>query len=675
MLPTDISLLRVLGRPTLTGDGRYAAVSAMRPDMDADENVTELWFAATDGSGPARRLTQGTSDGAPAFSPDGRWLAFLRPGANGRPQVHLLPMDGGEAFPVTELPQGAGQPVWSPDSRRIAFAARVPDHPGRYLPGVPPRKERPRHITTLRFWSDGIGFTFDRPHQIFVTDPFAESPATTQITTGAYEHTEVAWSPDSGLLTFVSGRHDTHASDLRRDIWVCEPDGGGLRALTDGGLELSCPRFSADGTLVCFAAETLDDDNRASGANSYGAWSVPADGSAPPRRLTDPEPYHLSFSSLMIATGRGGIYFANDHRGEVNLVLVPYDGGEPQPVITGPRQVNGFAVAEGADGTTLAVVMATAESAGDLTIFRTGGAEAGTDANAGTGSAAEASNANGAGTAGEGRVLTTFGARLRARAALLPVEEFTAKADDGYPLHGWVVRPEGRGPHPVLLHIKGGPFTQWGYTLNGPASFEEAQMYATAGYAVVLGNPRGCSGYGQRHGLYAAPDLARRTAPDLLAILDTALEAPDLDASRVGVQGGSFGGYMAAWMAAHHGERFRAAMGERGCYAIDSHFGSADDGVNNSIALYGPDMERWSEISPLTYADRIDIPMMFIQSEDDRHTPMEQSQRMFVALRMRGVPAEILLFPGEGHDMSRTGLPSHRVARYEAILDWWSRHM
>ncbi|MFI8930685.1 S9 family peptidase [Streptomyces sp. NPDC053474] len=646
MLPTDINLLPVLGRPTLSGDGRLAAVSVFRPDVDADENSSELWVAETDGSLPARRLTQGSSDGAPAFSPDGRWLAFLRPGPNGPAQLHLLPMDGGEPFPVTDLPLGAGQPVWSPDSRLIAFAARVPE-PGRYLPGVPPHKERPRRITTLRYMSDGIGFTFDRPHQIFVTDPFAGTPVTTQITSGEYGCYDVAWSPDSRLLTFVSGRHETHADDLRRDIWVCSPDGTGLRALTDGGLELGCPRFSADGTAVCFAAETLDEYNRASGANSYGLWSVAVDGSAPPRRLTDPEPYHLSFASQMIAPASDGVYFANDYRGEVHLVLVPYDGGESRPVITGPRQVNGYTVAEGPQGTTIAAVLSDAGSSGDLVVLR----------------------------GGEERELTSFGAELRAHAGLLPVEEFTAKAQDGYVLHGWTVRPAGPGPHPVLLQIKGGPFTQWGYTLNGPASFEEAQVYASAGYAVVLGNPRGTSGYGQAHGRYAASDLARRTATDLLALLDAALEAPDLDGTRVGVQGGSFGGYMAAWMAAHHGERFRAAMGERGCYAIDSHFGSADDGVNNSIALYGADQERWAEISPLTHADRIEIPMLLIQSEEDRHTPMEQAQRMFVALRTRGVPAEMLLFPGEGHDMSRTGLPSHRVARYEAILEWWARHL
>ncbi|MEU6314793.1 prolyl oligopeptidase family serine peptidase [Streptomyces sp. NPDC047014] len=652
MLPTDIDLLRILGRPALSADGRLAAVGVTAPDVAADTHTTELWMAATDGSAPARRLTRGPSDSAPAFSPDGRWLAFLRPPAAGGPaQIHLLPLDGGDPFPVTDLPLGAGPPAWSPDGTRLAFTARVPE-PGRYRPGVPPGRERPRRITALRFMADGLGFTFDRPRHVFLTAPFTTgafgpAPAATQLTTGPYDHDEVAWNPDGTQLTFVSGRHPGHADDLRRDVWVCAPDGTGQRPLTRGGLEMSCPQFTPDGHHVCFAAETLTPDGRARGASSYGLWSVRTDGTTDPVRLTDPETHHLSFSSLMIQTGRDGVYFPNDWHGEVHLDLIPYDGGTPRPVLTGPRQVNGFAVTETPDATTVAAVLSSAGSAGDLTVLREG-------------------------TAHE---LTTFGATLRARTTLRPVEEFTAHTEDGYPLQGWLVRPEGPGPHPVILQIKGGPYTQWGYTLNGPASFEEAQVYARAGYAVVLGNPRGTSGYGQAHGRWAADDLARRTAPDLLALLDHALRDPALDPARVGVQGGSFGGYMSAWLAAHHGKRFRAAMGERGCYAIDSHFGSADDGVNNSIALYGADTGRWADLSPLTHAGLIDIPMMFIQSEEDRHTPMEQAQRMFVALKMRGVPVELLLFPGEGHDMSRTGLPSHRIARYEAILDWWSRQM
>ncbi|MER5689380.1 S9 family peptidase [Streptomyces sp. NPDC002205] len=646
MIPSDISLLPILGRPTLSGDGRFVAVGVTRVDLAADDNVHELWLADTTGEAPARKLTQGPYDGAPAFSPDGRHLAFLRPGPGGPAQLYLLPMDGGEPFPVTNQPLGAGQPVWSPDSQRIAYAARVPQE-GRYRRGVPPHKEAPRRITKLRYMADGFGYWFDRPRQVFITDPFTPDRTTTQVTASEHDHGDIAWSPDGDLLTFTAARHETHGDDLRNDVWVCAPDGSGLRALTDGGLTLGCPRFAADGSKVCFAAELLDENNNGIANSSYGLWAATVDGTTPPVRLTDAEPYHLSFSSQMIATATDGVYFANDYRGEVNLILVPYDGGTPTPVITGPRQVNGFAVAEGAHGVTIAAVVADAGSAGDLVVW----------------------------TNGTERVLTSFGAELQAQGDLLPMEEFTTIAPDGYPLHGWIVRPRGEGPHPVLLQIKGGPFTQWGYTLNGPASFEEAQIYASAGYAVVLGNPRGAAGYGQAHGKAILDDLPRRTATDLLTILEGALNDPGLDGDRVGMLGGSFGGYMSAWMAAHHGKRFRAAIAERGCYSIDSHSASSDEGIVLSLALYGSDPERWRDASPLTYADQIDIPMMLIQSEDDRHTPMEQAQRLFVALKLRGVPVELLLFPGETHEMSRTGLPSHRVARYEAILEWWDRHL
>ena len=643
MLPTDIDLLPVLGRPTIAADGRYAVYDVTRSELGADTYATELWIAATDGSTPPRRLTQGPYDGAPAMSPDGNWLAFLRPVPGGRAQIHLLPMSGGEAYPITDHPLGAGQPAWSRDSRAIAYAARTPE-PGRYTGD--PDAEAPRRITSLVYLLDGFGYTFDRPRQVHVTYPFETVPRTVQVTSGEYDHGDIDWSPDGQLLTFVSARHETYGDDSRRDVWVCAPDGTGLRPLTDGGMYLFGTRFSSDGRSVCFSGAQLDKDNHSSATASYGLWSADVLGDAEPRRLTDGR-FHLSFASQLLTPSRDGVYFACDNQGAVNLILVPYDGGEPTPVITGPRQVNGYAIGEGPQGTTVAAVIASAQSAGDLVSLYNG----------------------------VERVLTPYGRELQENATLRPMEPFTAKAPDGYLLSGWVVRPDGPGPHPVIFQVKGGPFTQWGYTLTGPAAFDEAQVYASAGYAVVLGNPRGCAGYGQEHGSYVADDLPRRSAPDLLALLQTALEQPDLDATRVGIMGGSFGGYMAAWMSAHHPDHFRAAIGERGLYSIDSYAATSDDGVDIAIALYGSDRDRWAELSPLTYADQMRLPMMIIQAEQDKHCPMEQAQRLFTELRLRDIPAEMLLFPGEGHDMSRTGLPSHRVARYDAILDWWARYL
>lgn len=644
MLPSDVEMLHVLERPAVSPDGRHAAFAVAKADLAADAYRNELWLAETSGATPPRRITYGDNDAMPSFSPDGRWLAFLRPGSNDRPQLHVLPMDGcGEARQVTNQPLGTGPAVWSPDSSRIAYTARVPE-PGRYLGS--PEAERPRRISKLCYFVDGFGYTSDRPRHVFITDPFGSDASTRQVTTGDYDHGDLDWSPAGDLLTFITVRHQARGDDARTDVWVCAPDGSGLRGLTDGGMYLFSPRFSADGVSVCFSGARLDAANHCDALGGYGLWSVPVIGLSGPGRLTD-DRFHLSFASQTIIPVANGIYFATDNRGEVNLILVPYSGGEPELVITGPRQVNGYAVADRQDGAIIVAVVASAETAGDLLVSQNG---------------AE-------------RLLTCFGAELRERTTLRPMEPFTATSQDGYPLCGWIVRPDGPGPHPVILQIKGGPFTQFGYTLAGPAAFDEAQVYASAGYAVVLGNPRGCSGYGQAHGSYVVGDLPRKSAIDLLALLESALSDPRLDGDRVGVMGGSFGGYMAAWMSAHHSKQFRAAIGERGLYSIDSYAATSDDGVDIVIGLYGSDRGRWPELSPLTYADQMALPMLIIQSEEDRHCPMEQAQRLFVELKLRGVEVELLLFPGEGHDMSRTGLPSHRIARFEAIIEWWRRQL
>jgi dipeptidyl aminopeptidase/acylaminoacyl peptidase len=201
-------------------------------------------------------------------------------------------------------------------------------------------------------------------------------------------------------------------------------------------------------------------------------------------------------------------------------------------------------------------------------------------------------------------------------------------------------------------------------------------VYVAAGYAVVLGNPRGSSGYGEAHGRAVMGNVGELSAIDLLALLDAALDGdPALDRDRIGVLGGSHGGYMTTWLAAHHGDRFRAGISERAVNSIDSFTGASDIGWFFADDLYGPDLDQQVKQSPLTHVDRIGIPLLIIHSEHDWRCPVEQAQRLFVALRRRGAPAELLLFPGEGHELSRSGRPRHRVARFDAILDWWSRHL
>jgi len=234
-------------------------------------------------------------------------------------------------------------------------------------------------------------------------------------------------------------------------------------------------------------------------------------------------------------------------------------------------------------------------------------------------------------------------------------------------VHGWVTVPDGPGPHPVLLTIHGGPYDQYGWGL-----FDETQVYVSAGYAVVQCNPRGSSGYGQAHGRAIQGAWGGLDAADVLAFLDAALEDPALDADRVGVMGGSYGGYLTTSLLGRT-TRFAAAISERAFLDPVSFVGSSDIGWFFADAYLGTDPERVRAQSAMAGVAAITTPTLVVHSEQDWRTPLEQGARLYVELKRRGVPTELLLFPGEGHELTRSGRPRHRVARLEHVLRWWAR--
>jgi len=637
---TDLAAVRRPSDPTLSPDGTTVVVAVSRIDLNDNEYRSELWLAPMDGSAAPRRYTHGPNDAQPKFSPDGRWLAFVRTEKEAKPQLFVMAADGGEPRRLTDHPIGTGDPVWAPDSTRLAYVARIPQE-GRYGTDekITPDKEPPRRITTRKYRVDNVGFTIDRRPHVFVVDALADAPEPLQLTHGEFDHGEPAWSPDGRTVAFVASRHDERDSDLISDIFLVSAEGGDARQVTDTTQALAQPVFTPDGSTICYRAQ--------SGADIVGRntqlFRIPADGSAAPQALSEAEPWDFdtygSGSSHPLLVDDDSAVSLSQRRGGIELVRVGFGGGRPEVIAGGPRQI---LAADRARGGVMALLVATDTSAGELLARQDDGTET---------------------------TLSDFGSGLARTTALRPMVEITTTADDGYEVHGWVVKPAGNGPFPVLLSIHGGPFTQYGWTL-----FDEAQVYAGAGYAVVMGNPRGSSGYGEAHGRVIVADMGNRDHADLLALLDKALIDQDLDADRVGVMGGSYGGYMTAWMLAHE-HRFAAGIVERALLSFDSFTGSSDIGWFFSDNYAGPDPERQRAQSPLTHADNIDVPVLVIHSEQDWRCPLEQGQRLYERLKRNGVETELLIFPGEGHELSRSGLPSHRVARFEAVLDWWNRHL
>ncbi|GAB3285602.1 S9 family peptidase [Sinomonas notoginsengisoli] len=669
MLPEHVDLIRSLSAPTVHPAADRCAVAVTRPDFRADATVGQLWEVPL-GGGPARLLTRGFRDTVPQYSPDGRILAFLRAEPEGKPQLAVVDARGGEPRILTGAPLGVAQFTFSPDGSRIAYTARVPEA-GRYgsTEGVGAGSEDPRLIRDLNYRMNGVGYTGDQRLRLFVLDvppldaePFVPArgraaadeehasdgagepdlglPQARELTDGSVDHAEPRFSADGAWIYTVS-RFDPAALDTLERRAVRTPVSGGESEALDLGTpdaaSVEAIAEAPDGSGVYLIASSLG----ASGTDFIGRaahlfWHTPANPTTV-RLTAEGDDLGEAPDALQVADD-GRALVLDRTRGIVRLLAFTPDGRREE--LTGtPFVVTGVDEAAG----TVVLAAADADGPGELYRLTEGGAlDRLTDANA----------------------------PLREAAVPLAPVEFTGRSADGTDVHGWVVLPDGEGPHPTLLMIHGGPFAQ--YT---GAWFDEAQVYAGAGYAVLMCNPRGAAGYGEAHARAIRGCMGSVDLEDVLGFLDSALAAfGELDADRLGILGGSYGGYLTAWTIAHD-HRFKAAIVERGFLDPLSFIGSSDIGWFFPGEYTGWDPTAVEAQSPMACVGDVRTPTLVVHSEEDWRCPIEQAQRYYTALKLGGVDAELLIFPGENHELSRSGTPHHRRARFEHILRWFGEHV
>lgn len=645
----------------LAPDGSRVVFCLWRVDDKKQKKYSNLWVVSTGGGAP-RQFTYGNQvDSQPRWSPNGREVAFLSNRAEAeQPQIYIIPIDGGEARPLTDLKGEFDTFAWSPDGQQLVCNFRKKDKDELEREQDEQKKKLglvERHITRLVYKLDGEGFLPKERWHIHTIN--ARTGKTKQLTDGEiYDELDPQWSPDGRHILFISNRSaDPDRTWDEYDLWLIPAAGGDMRRLqTERGPKLM-PRFSPDGRWIAFYQEAP----REALWQKSNLWVAPAGGSGPAKNLTAPFDFFVGQETLndidkidttppAWSADSRRIYFPVTHHGDTLLKSIEVEGGALQDVVSDSGVAGSVTLDR--SGAKLAYLHGKADHLAQVWLRDVS-------------------------KKGESRRLTRFNDALFGGLNLGRPEEIWIKGPDDNDLQGWILKPPGFDPskkYPSILEIHGGPTAQYGHFF-----MHEFQFLAAQGYVVHFCNPRGGLGYGQAHTRAIYNNWGSADYADLMAWTDYVAQQPYIDPQRMGVTGGSYGGYMTAWIIGHT-DRFQAAVAQRSVSNFISMAGSTDLG-NVWDALFGAEASVWEDVehhwrqSPLKYIGNAKTPTLVIHSEQDYRCDVEQGEQIFVALKKLGVDTELVRFPGESHGLSRGGRTDRRIARLNHMLRWFDRYL
>jgi acylaminoacyl-peptidase len=667
-------------------------VQVAAPSRDAYRHA--IWLVPSDGSTPPRQATIGVRhDTHPRFSPDGRSLAFLsdrRPVTEEEPeapkdredgtQVHLLPLDGGEARRLTDLPRGVDGFAWSPDGRWLvvrsasARANRVEDARARGK-GAPPKPGEPptsdyRYLDRLQNMLNGPGFIYDHVSNLWLVE--VATGAARRLTTGRTNHEDPVFSPDGTRVAYVAqgGRDpdlgwqfDVHVVDVAsgRDVRITDGAGSAFGtpawlqdARTVAALGHRYPRAGGSRNDIWLFAADGSEAGKGDGRNLSGRHDL-MPGSGMGSDITPGEPAHL-----WAAPDGRHLLFSAPVRGSYELWRIAIDDGEVERLTDGRHYLSGWHAVRRPDGSVrVAVIRSDPAALGDVHIV-----DLGADGQAGTD-----------GSGGLNRI-THWNDEVLAEVDLRPAVERWVEVD-GQEVQGWLIpcaAAAAGNAAPLVLQIHGGP-----HTLYGWAPYWEFQVLAGSGVSVLVTNPRGSEGYGQDFNAANIPDWAVGPTRDVLAHVDAVVDDGLADPGRLGVAGGSYGGYLTNWIVGAD-SRFAAAMTCRSVTDLATLMLTGDlaGGMFGKMefgAQPWEDPELYRRLSPLTYADKIRTPLLIQHAENDLRCPIGQAEALFAVLRTLRRPVRFMRVPNESHELTRSGAPFRRAENLVQVRAWFGHYL
>ena len=687
---SDVLRLKTMSQLQIAPDGRRVVfvLTSMGKNSNGEYRYfRHLYLVALEAKRPPVQLTFGErSDSSPVWSPDGQRIAFVRRHGK-KPQIWILPLTGGEAYRVTDARFGASRPRWSPDGTKILFTSQVPEwaiegeppwpyeRPGRQWRDMPNWKSlkpsqqdslaaRPDgSLQDIRAWlaknaADHNPRVFTRlnlqgEHElqpelkfthVFVVRAEPDARAE-QLTHGFQNFQNPEWSPDGRFIICSSVRFTQHP-DRTRDSDLWRIDVAQKRAepfLNWRGYLVSQPKYTPDGKTIVFIAT---DSTRMGYAQRHLA-KIAADGGQPQwlTQTLDRSVFNHRFSP----DGRY-VYFVAANEGDFPLYRVPVRGGAVETLIAGDRGVRDYAVGR------KHLLVALTEVRNPYELYRADH---------------------------RGRHLerlSDFNERwVRERIVTFPEEHWLTRPD-GRRVQYWIMKPVGWKPgvrYPLVVEIHGGPSAMW-----GPGEFtmwHEFQLMTAWGYGVVFCNPRGSGGYGYEFQHANYQNWGEGPASDILAVADTAAKLDWVDADQLFVTGGSYAGYMTAWIVSQD-HRFKAAVAQRGVYDLSVFFGEGRAWrlIPNHFGGYpwDADVRRILDAnSPQTFVENIRTPLLIMHADRDRRTGVIQSEYLYKSLKALGRPVEYVRYPNEGHDLSRSGNPYRRMDRLNRIIEFFERYV
>ncbi|MED4750855.1 S9 family peptidase [Brevibacillus choshinensis] len=653
----DFYRIRYASDPQLSPDG--TAVAYVQSMVDDDRAYRTHLFVQSLAEKSVIALTEGAvRDSSPRWSPDGTQICFISK-RSGISQIWLIDAKGGEPTQVTRCKTGAANPVWSPDGKRIAFSSMMTPEDSFADLEMDEKKEAPKKaivVNRMKYKSDDLGFVYDTSKQIAVLD--VETGEITPVTHGEYHHTVGTWSPDGHWLAITANQVENTDLQHSIDVYLVPVNGGEWIKLTRSKGTFFFPTWSADGKKLAYIGSESPTQLIATQKNIWVSdletgtqtclttdWDVQVGDST----IGDVRsPGHPNPGGVWTEDG-SGMYFIASERGNSCLYHATLDGTITK-VIGGERNIYGFTLHE--QSRTAVIAVSDPITPGDLI-----------EVNLET---------------GEEVRLTEVNNELLSELDLPEPIELEYEGQDGWKLHGWLLKPVGfqeGEKYPMVLQIHGGPHSMYGNTF-----FHEFLLLAAKGYAVLYTNPRGSFGYGEKFMQACCGDYGGNDYLDLMSAVKYACDQFDfIDTNRMGVAGGSYGGFMTNWIVGQT-NLFKAAVTDRSICNWLSFYGVSDIGYYFSAEeIQGnpfTNPEKLWQHSPIRHVANIETPLLIMHGEQDHRCPIEQAEQLYIALQHQGkAPVSFIRFPGASHELSRSGDPEQRVLRLQYTAEWFDAYL